>query len=169
MVLTTERLRLARLQPDDAAFIHALVNDPDWLAHIGDRGVRTLEDARAFIANGPAAMYARLGHGLYRVDRLSDDMPIGLCGLLKRDTLADIDIGYAFLPAYRGQGYALEAAQAVIVEARERVGAARVLAITSPGNLASARLLEKLGMRQQGRMLLAADGDEVCLWALDLA
>ena len=98
IVIETERLILRHLTLDDAAFIHELVNDPDWLRYIGDKGVRNLDDARAYIENGPMAMYERVGFGLFRVELKSRGTPIGMCGLIKRDTLPDVDIGFAFLP-----------------------------------------------------------------------
>lgn len=145
-VLRTERLRLRLARESDAAFYLALVNDPDFIVHIGDRGIRTLEAARAALRDGPLAMQAKHGHSLYLVELLADGTPIGLSGLVKRDGLEDIDIGYAFLPAHRGQGYAFEAAEAVREHARA-LGAPRLAAITSPGNAASIALLLRLGLR----------------------
>ncbi|MFI4982343.1 MAG: GNAT family N-acetyltransferase, partial [Nevskiales bacterium] len=113
-VLETERLVLRRLVAEDAPFILELLSDPSWLRFIGDKGVRNLDDARLYIRIGPAAMYARLGHGLYLTELKDGGIPIGLCGLIKRDTLDDVDIGFAFLPQYRGQGYAREAAAATL-------------------------------------------------------
>lgn len=165
IVIETERLQLAHLQPADASFIVELLNDPDWLRYIGDRGVRSEADALAYIANGPGAMIARHGHGLYRVDRRSDGRALGICGLLKRDSLPDIDLGYAFLPAYRGQGYALEAAQACLQEARDRLRVPRVLAITTPANAASARVLLRLGMRLDRQQVFG--GDTLDVYAIE--
>lgn len=165
IVLETERLQLSHLQPADADFIVELLNDPDWLRYIGDRGVRTHEDAQAYIRNGPLAMISQYGHGLYRVSQRRDGRAIGICGLLKRDSLPDIDLGYAFLPEFRGQGYALEAARACLGEARDRLGAMRVLAITTPSNVASARVLERLGMRLDRREALG--GDPLDIYAIE--
>jgi RimJ/RimL family protein N-acetyltransferase len=166
-VLVTERLRLRRLTPGDAAFLVELLNDPAFVANIGDRGVRTAADAAAYVENGPGASYARNGFGLYLVAVAATDMPVGLCGLVKRDTLPDVDIGFAFLPAFRSQGYALEAARAVVAEARERVGLSRLVAIAKPGNEPSARLLLKLGMRLDGRIRLSHEAEELELYAID--
>ena len=149
-VIETERLLLRRLDPEDAAFILELVNDPDWLRYIGDKGVRNLDDARAYIETGPMAMYERVGFGLYCVERKSDAARIGICGLIKRDTLEDVDIGFAFLPQYRACGYAREAARATLGYARDKLGLTRVIAITSPGNDASGRLLEAIGLSFEG-------------------
>jgi [ribosomal protein S5]-alanine N-acetyltransferase len=167
-VLETDRLILRRLSFDDGAFILQLLNDPAWLRFIGDKGVRNLEDARNYIVTGPMDMYARLGFGLYLTERKSDGAPIGICGLIKRDALEDVDIGFAFLPAFRGKGYAREAAAAVMEHARSAFGLRRLVAITSPDNEASIRLLEKLGLRFEASMSLADDSHEVSLFAADL-
>src|SRR5215217_7318070 len=140
-VLETERLRLRWLVAEDAPFILELVNDPDWLRFIGDRGVRTLEDARGYILNGPVAMYRRAGFGLYLVELKQSAMPIGMCGLIQRAGLADIDIGFAFLPTFGGQGYAYEAASAIMTYAQDTLGLNRVVAIAAPDNQRSIRLL----------------------------
>lgn len=163
-VLRTDRLTLRRLTPEDAAFIHELTNDPDWLRHIGDRGIRTLDDARAYIERGPMAMYAEHGFGLWCVERREDGTPIGMCGLLKRATLPDVDIGFAFLPRFRGRGYAHEAAAATLDYGRRALGLGRIVAIVSPGNDASMRLLRKLGLEQERTIRFAPDGDDVCLF-----
>jgi len=167
-VLETERLTLRRLSLDDGAFILRLLNDPSWLRFIGDKGVKTLEEARNYILTGPIDMYARLGFGLYLTERRSDATPIGICGLIKRDALEDVDIGFAFLPDFRGRGYAREAAAAVMEHARSAFGLRRLVAITSPDNEASIRLLEKLGLRFEATMSLAGDSHEVSLFAADL-
>ena len=167
-VLETQRLILRRLSVDDGAFILGLLNDPAWLRFIGDKGVRNLEDARNYIVTGPMDMYARLGFGLYLTERKSDGAPIGICGLIKRDALEDVDIGFAFLPDFRGKGYAREAAAAVMEHARSAFGLRRLVAITSPDNEASIRLLEKLGLRFETTMSLADDSHEVSLFAADL-
>jgi RimJ/RimL family protein N-acetyltransferase len=166
-VIETERLALRRLDLDDAAFILALVNDPDWLRHIGDKNVHSLDDARAYLANGPIGMYAKHGFGLYAVERREDGALIGMCGLIKRDTLDDIDIGFAYLPAYRAQGYAREAAAATLAHARDVLGLRRVVAIVSPANHASARLLERVGLKYESPVRTAADRDPIDLFAID--
>ena len=146
-VLQTRRLLLRRLTPDDGAFMLALVNDPAWLRYIGDRGVHTLDEAREYLRKGPIDMYARVGHGLYLVELKTTGEPIGICGLIKRETLADVDLGFAFLPQFRGDGYAREAAAATMSYARATLGMQRVVAIVSPENVRSIALLEKLGFR----------------------
>jgi RimJ/RimL family protein N-acetyltransferase len=167
-VLETDRLILRRLSVEDAGFILQLVNEPSWLRFIGDRGVRTLEDARNYILKGPVEMYLRHGFGLYLVELKADAVPIGLCGLLKRDTLKDVDIGFAFLPGYWGKGYAHEAAAAVLTYARSALGLGRIVAITSLDNHSSIRLLEKLGMTFEQTIRLTEDAPEVKLFGLQL-
>jgi RimJ/RimL family protein N-acetyltransferase len=167
-LLRTGRLILRRVTTEDAPFIKALVNDPDWLRFIGDRGVRTLEDARAYIRNGPLRMYETYGFGLYAVERGTDGAAMGLAGLIKRDTLPEVDLGFAFLPAYRGQGHAREAASMVLTEAREAFGLSRVLAITSLDNHRSMKLLESLGFRFERVIRLTPEDPGTRLYALSL-
>jgi [ribosomal protein S5]-alanine N-acetyltransferase len=164
-VLETERLILRWLSAEDAAFILELVNDPAWLRFIGDRGVRTLEDARNYILNGPVAMYRREGFGLYLVELKQSATPIGICGLIKRAALEDVDIGFAFLPAFYGQGYAYESASAIMNFAQNTVGLNRVVAITAPDNRRSIALLTKLGLSFIDMRRLAEDQPEVMLFA----
>lgn len=162
-VLETERLILRLFDPDDAPFILTLLNEPSFLRYIGDKKVRTLDDARQYILNGPRASYERHGFGLYQVELKDSHTPAGMCGLLKRDELPDPDIGFAFLPDYWNKGFASEAANAVLNDARERLKLARILAIVNPDNDASIKLLEKLGFRferMNGDVKLYAFPDE---------
>jgi RimJ/RimL family protein N-acetyltransferase/protein tyrosine phosphatase (PTP) superfamily phosphohydrolase (DUF442 family) len=160
----TERLRLRRLVASDASFILRLVNEPTWLRFIGDRGIRTLDDARQYIVDGPQRMYETLGLGLLLVERKADAAALGLCGLIKRDALRDVDIGYALLPEYRGHGYAREAAAATLRHARQVRGLERVVAITDPDNAASDRLLRRIGLRPEGMVRLAGGKQELRLF-----
>ncbi|HEU4328722.1 MAG TPA: GNAT family N-acetyltransferase [Roseiflexaceae bacterium] len=146
-VFETERLALRRFTLADAPFVLELLNDPDWHRYIGDRGVRTLQQAENYIVTVPMQMYDRLGFGLYLVEHKASGEPIGMCGLLKRDFLEDVDLGFAFLARHRAQGYALEAALGTLGYARSALGLGRVAAIVAPDNERSARLLEKLGFR----------------------
>jgi ribosomal-protein-alanine N-acetyltransferase len=170
-VLQTERLVLRWLRADDAdaAFILQLVNEPLWLRYIGDRNLRTIADARGYIENGPVAMYRRLGFGLYLVALEETGESIGICGLIKRDTLQDVDVGFAFLSAFHNKGYARESAAAVIEHAREAFRLKRLLAIASPDNEASHRLLEKLGFRLERKTQLTPDASEVNVYVRRLA
>jgi RimJ/RimL family protein N-acetyltransferase len=164
-ILETARLALRQLSTGDAPFIRQLVNEPSWLRFIGDKGIRTIEDARNYILKGPVDMYARLGFGLWLVELKAGNIPIGICGLIKRESLEDIDLGFAFLPAYWRKGYAFESASATISYGRERLGLQRVVAIMSPDNYASGQLLEKLGFRFERRIRLSSDAPEINLYA----
>jgi RimJ/RimL family protein N-acetyltransferase len=158
IVCETQRLRLRYLTAGDAAFILELLNEPEFIRNIGDRGVRTLEDARRYIESGPVTGYQKSGLGLYLVELQNDATPVGLCGLLKRDYLADVDVGFALRGQFHGRGYALEAAQAVMRHGREVLGLRRIVAIAAPHNQASIKLLQRLGLRFE-RMLRAPDVD----------
>jgi len=164
----TSRLTLRRLTEDDAEFIVGLLNEPSFLQFIGDRGVRTLDDARAYIRKGPIASYERFGFGLLLVTRNEDGAPIGMCGLLKRDALEDVDVGFAFRPAYWSQGYAFEAASAVIAHGQTTFGLTRVAAITQPDNVGSIRVLEKLGLRFERMVTMPGETKAIQLFAIEL-
>lgn len=163
--LKTERLILREFDIDDAPFMLALLNDEDFLRNIGDRGVRTLEQARQYIIDGAMASYRQHGFGLWGVIPVGMDRCVGICGLVRRDSLDDVDIGYGFLPEWRGQGYALEASQVCMELGRERFGLRRIVAITSQDNPPSTRLLEKIGLRFERLIHLAGNPDELCLYA----
>ena len=167
-LLETPRLSLRVLTEDDAAFVLGLLNEPSFIRNIGDRGVRTIEDARAYLAQGPIASYARFGFGLYLVELKTARTPIGICGILKRDQLPEPDLGFAFLPGYWSQGYGLESATAVRDYARATFGLPRLLAIVSPANATSIRLLEKLGFGSSSLTRLTPDADEVKLYTCRL-
>ncbi|MYM74338.1 GNAT family N-acetyltransferase [Duganella sp. FT134W] len=168
-ILDTERLRLRTITPDDAAFYYALVNDPSWIEHIGDKGIRSVEGARIAIIDGPCAMQQRLGHSLYVMERKSDGQALGLCGLIKRDSLPDVDIGYAIRPAYFGQGYTYEAASAVVAYARDVLGMKRLMGITNPHNTVSINLLAKLGLTFIEHKPLPPDNRPTNIYQLALA
>jgi RimJ/RimL family protein N-acetyltransferase len=161
-------LTIRLLAEDDAPFMLGLLNEPSFIRNIGDRGVRTLDDAREYLAAGPFASYARFGFGLYLVELKDVGTPIGICGILKRDELPDPDIGFAFLPAYWSLGYALESATAVKDYSRNTIGLPRLLAIVSPSNASSIRLLERLGFTFTSLMKLTPDDSEVRLYTCAL-
>jgi ribosomal-protein-alanine N-acetyltransferase len=145
--LTTSRLVLRRLELDDAAFVVRLLNEPSFLENIGDRGVRDEKDAHRYLREGPLAMYAKYGFGLWHASLKSDGTAIGMCGLLQRDSLPDPDIGYAYFPAHWGKGYALEAAEATLRHGAEKFGLRRIIAVVSQHNAGSIRVLEQIGMQ----------------------
>ncbi|MEO5509241.1 MAG: GNAT family N-acetyltransferase [Longimicrobiales bacterium] len=146
IIRETKRLRLREMVEEDAPFILELLNEPSFLRFIGDKGVRTLDDARAYIIGGPVASYLANGHGLYHVELKATRAAIGMSGLVKRPTLEHPDLGFAFLPAYWSQGYALEAARAVMDLADNELKIPTVIAIASPDNVASAKLLNHVGL-----------------------
>lgn len=166
--LVTERLAFRPLTFEDDTFILELLNEPSFIEHIGDKQVRTLEDARVYIETGPQTSHSTHGFGLDRVELSSTRQPIGMCGLLKRDILPDPDIGYAFLPEFWSRGYASEAVRAVLDDARQRLALPRVAAAVSNDNAASIRLLERMGFRFQ-RMFEFYEGEpEARLYWIDL-
>jgi len=167
-VMETDRLLLRWLTPDDAVFILELLNDPSWVRFIGDRGVRTIEDARNYIVTGPMEMYSRLGFGLFLTE-LKDEArtPIGICGLIKRDGLEDVDLGFAFLSRFQAKGYGFKVASATLVYGKEQLGLKRIVAITSMDNVGSARLLEKIGMKFEGMIKFPHDAEELKLYGID--
>ena len=144
-ILETQRLRLRPVVTDDASFILNLVNQPSWLEFIGDHEVYDLGAAVDYIIDGPQTMFAEYGFALRLVEQKDSRQAIGLCGLVKRDSLPQPDLGFAFLPQFAGQGYAYEAALAALRHGRERLGIGPVLAITKPENGRSIKLLERLG------------------------
>jgi RimJ/RimL family protein N-acetyltransferase len=146
IVCETQRLRLRHLTPHDAAFILELLNEPEFIRNIGDREVRSLEDARRYIRSGTVTGYEKSGIGLYLVELREDATPIGVCGLLKRDYLEDVDVGFALRETFRNRGYAYEAAGAVMRYGQEVLGLGRIVAITAPDNHASIKLLRRLGL-----------------------
>jgi RimJ/RimL family protein N-acetyltransferase len=167
-VARTARLTLRHLHLGDAAFILELLNEPKFLRFIGDKGVRTLDDAGEYLLAGPMASYAENGHGLYAVE-LGDRTPIGICGLVKRTGLDHPDVGFAFLARHSGRGYATESAAAVLEHARGDLELGRVVAITDPTNAGSIAVLEKIGLKLERRIRLDSKDQELSLFALDLA
>ena len=162
LILETERLRLRWFNDSaaDADFLRALLNDPGWLANIGERHVRTRRQARAWIATRHTAAYGRLGFGFWAVERKSDGALAGMCGLIKRDTLMEADVGYALMPEFRGRGYASEAAAACVRYGQDVLGLAEVWGITGPANAASAAVLMHAGLRDAGITRLVGEERE---------
>lgn len=167
IIADTGRLVLRTAEPGDAPFYLGLLNDPGFITHIADRNVRTVEAARQALLDGPIAMQAALGHSMYVVELKDGGTPIGMSGLIQRDALPGPDIGYAFLAAYCGQGYAFEAACAVLRHAHA-LGIPRIMAITAPDNAASIGLLEKCGLRYQGAQQVPPYATVSKLYAADL-
>ncbi|MGA2187960.1 MAG: GNAT family N-acetyltransferase [Steroidobacteraceae bacterium] len=163
-VIECARLSLRELVLEDDRFILQLLNEPGFLRYIGDKGVRTLTDARDYIAKGPMDSYRRYGFGLYLASLRRCGTPIGICGLVKRDTLADVDVGFAFLCAHWSRGYAAESAAAVLAYGTQTLGIKRIVAITAPDNYASIAVVEKIGLRFEGTITLVKDGPALHLF-----
>jgi [ribosomal protein S5]-alanine N-acetyltransferase len=162
-VIQTRRLALRQLELNDADFILELLNEAAFLQFIGDKGVRTLDDACDYLRKGPMESYGRHGFGLYAVC-LRDGTPIGICGLVKREGLEDVDVGFAFLSRHRSRGYAVESASAILEHARRVLGLRRVVAITSPENFGSIAVLQKIGLKFERMIRVAEHGPELKLF-----
>lgn len=156
-IIETSRLSLCKLDLQDSPFIYELTNSPGWLEFIGDRGIRNEQDARQYIESGPRKSYTEHGFGLWRVDLKQEKTSIGICGILKRETLDHPDLGFAFLPSHQKKGFALEAAGATLEYAKKQLSISPVLAITVPSNVSSIRLLDRLGLKFDKRMIQNKD------------
>jgi RimJ/RimL family protein N-acetyltransferase len=166
-ILETERLILRELNLDDAPFILELLNDPSFIQFIGDKGVKCVGEASQYILTGPIESYQQHGYGLYLVELKTIGESIGICGLVKRSSLPDADIGFAFLPSYRSKGYAYEAAAAVLAYGQQSLGLKRILGITLPENSNSIKVLRKIGLRYDRMMRLINEDREVMLFTTD--
>jgi RimJ/RimL family protein N-acetyltransferase len=167
VILTTSRLLLREFDLQDSFFVQELCTTPTWLQYIGDRGINTLADAVNYILNGPMHSYRVNGFGLWVTVLKDTGKPIGMCGLIKRDMLEDVDIGYALLPAYEGQGYAFEAATATVKHALHQLNLPRVAAITALDNQRSIAVLEKIGFQFKKNIRLSPEEKELKLFAYE--
>ena len=165
--LVTERLLLREFTLEDATFVHALMNSPGWLRYIGDRQIHSPADAQRYLQNGPLASYARWGFGLRQVLKRDTAERAGMCGLLRREALPDIELGFAFASELAGRGYATEAARAVLTDAHERLGLRRIAAVVQPDNIASLRVLAKLGFQFERVVQLAPNAPPLHLLACE--
>lgn len=156
-ILETKRLTLRQFELEDAAFIFELVNTPDWLTYIGDKHIRSVDDAKTYLLNGPLKSYQENGWGLWMIELKESQTGIGMCGLLKRNTLDDIDIGFAILPEYFRMGYGFEIASATLNYAIQKLKIERIVAIVSPGNVPSTKLLNKIGLQYEKTLNLPGD------------
>jgi RimJ/RimL family protein N-acetyltransferase len=155
----TERLRVRRIDERDAGFMLAILTDPGFIANIGDRGVRTISDAEAYIRDRVLAAYEAHGFGMFRVALKAGDEPVGVCGLVRREGLDGPDLGFAYLAAHTGKGYGYEAGRGMMAWARATLGIERLLAITAPHNVGSVRLLVKLGFAETGMVAVPGHDD----------
>lgn len=165
--LTTRRLHLRWMTAADADLLLAIWTDPAFMRNVGDRGVRTIEDAVEAFRDGPGRLYRDYGYGPYRVALTATGEAIGICGLFRRDGLPDPDIGFAFLPQFVGKGYGGEAARAVIHHARDALGFRRLTAIVSPGNDPSIGLIEKLGLRFERMIRMPGTDEDSALYGIN--
>ncbi len=164
--LQTQRLTLRQLTTDDAPFILGLLNTPGWLKFIGDKNVRSIEEAEQYLLNGPIKSYHDNGFGLSLISLKEDGIPIGMSGIIKRDTLDTPDIGYALMPEFAGKGYAYEIASAIVKYARQELKLPSLCAITLPTNTVSKNLLEKLGFTNQGPFIMAGGTETLLLYRI---
>jgi RimJ/RimL family protein N-acetyltransferase len=164
-ILTTERLVLREFTEEDDLFIIELVNTEDWLKYIGDKNIKTRQQAKEYLVKGPIKSYQENGYGLFLVELKDSKIPIGMCGIINRPTLENPDIGFAFLPQYVGQGFGYEIAQSTINYAQNELRINKVLAITIPENLASIKLLTKLGLKFQKSIKFSNDSAELMLYS----
>ncbi|MFN0189458.1 MAG: GNAT family N-acetyltransferase [Bacteroidia bacterium] len=167
IITSTDRLHIRELSVHDAPFIFRLVNSPSWLKYIGDRNVKTEEDAKKYLKNGPLKSYDDNGFGLYWVGLRDSNIPIGMCGVIKRADFESPDIGFAFLPEYEGKGYGYESASAVLDYCKTEFHLKRILGITLEANSASVRLLEKLGLSFEKKFIYETTKEELMLYALN--
>jgi len=165
MKLETDRLILREFTAHDDKFLLALMNTPGWLQFIGDRGIRSEDDARNYIVARITSSYTNFGFGFYVMELKEGETPIGMSGLIKRDTLEDVDVGFALLPEYEGKGYAYEATAAVVKYAWAVIKLRRLVAIVVESNKPSIRLLEKLGMTFEKK--IRPTTEELMLFAMD--
>jgi RimJ/RimL family protein N-acetyltransferase len=164
--LYTDRLALREPNLDDAEFVVELLNEPDFLRYIGDRGVRNLADAQEYLETGPMDSFRRLGFGMFVVEPKDGREAAGICGLIRRDWLDGVDLGFAFLERFRTRGYAFESSAAVVSHAGETLGLERVLAVTTHDNLASIGLLKKLGFTETGAVTAPDEDEELLVWTV---
>ena len=166
-ILETERLTLRPITLDDAPLVLAVMSDPDFVRYVSDRGLRTPADAARYITEKMLPGFEQNGFGMCGVRLKESGTPIGTCGVFKRNPADDAEIGFAFLPGFRGRGFALEAAAAVMNYARDVQKLTRIVAATKPANAGSIKLLEKLGMRFERMIFDEASQSEMKLFAKD--
>ncbi|MEO1263951.1 MAG: GNAT family N-acetyltransferase [Bacteroidota bacterium] len=167
IVLETERLILRHATVGDAPFMFKLLNDPSWIEFIGDRGIKTVEDAQNYILDRIIKSYEENGFGLFLTVLKKDKTPIGLCGLVNRPQIEDVDIGFAFMPGFKGKGYGYESASAVIKYGREKFGLQKIAAITVKENVRSIALIKKLGLRYEKTFAFDGSSDMAELYVSD--
>lgn len=168
-IAETNRLLISKITLRDAKFFIELANSPNWLKYIGDRKVKTVKDAKAYLKNGTLKSYKEFGFGFYKITlKEKNNMPIGICGLIKREQLDEVDIGFALLPEYESKGFGFESSAIVLKLAKEKFCLKKIVAITLPTNKNSIKLLEKLGLTYEKKVKPFEDDIELLLFAIDL-
>ena len=165
-IIETDRLNLRRFIPEDDEFIYSLLNSPGWLKNIGTRNIQTAEDARNYITEKLMPSYGKFGFGFWRVGLKPENLPVGMCGIIKRDGLDDVDLGFALLPEHERKGYAIEASEAVLNYAKSKFKLNKVAAITIPENTGSINILKKCGMEFEKMVRLREDEEELMLFSV---
>lgn len=168
LVCETERLQISHFSLEDAAFILRLLNEPSFIRNIADKGVRTLDDARTYLQNGPLSSYSRNGFGMDRVSLKTTGEVIGMCGLIRREGLADVDVGYALLPEHWSKGYARECVMGVLSSAACQHGFRRVVAVVNPDNADSIRVLESTSFQYETMVTLPGEITPIRQFAKDV-
>ncbi|MFH4964746.1 GNAT family N-acetyltransferase [Gaetbulibacter sp. M235] len=168
IIAETNRLVISKISLEDAPFFLKLVNTPNWIKYIGDRNLKTIKDAEVYLTNGILKSYKELGFGFYKLQNKFDNESIGICGLVKREQLEEVDFGFAFLPEFEGQGFGFEASTAILKLAQEKFQLKKLLAITLPINSNSVKLLEKLGFTYEKKVKPFEDDEELLLFAKQL-
>jgi RimJ/RimL family protein N-acetyltransferase len=165
MIVETQRLILREITVEDAEFVLRLVSEPSFVSNIGDKGLRSIEDAERFILDGYWTNQERPGYGMFLAELKDRGIPIGCCGLLYRKVLDVTDIGFAFLPEYWNRGFAYEAAQAILEYGHSTLGIAKIVGLTSADNLGSIKLLKKLGMKFEKNVKMSDDDPGTVLYS----
>ncbi len=151
--LISDRLKLSLITTDDHAFIKELVNTEGWIKFIGDRNIHNAEEANNYINK-----LISTNENFYLVVRIKEDLtPIGVITLVKRSYLDHYDLGFAFLPASQGKGYAQEAATLVMEETKNKIHYNTLLAMTFRSNTSSKKLLEILGFNYKHNIKVEND------------
>lgn len=167
MILETQNLNISKFQISDSPFILELLNTPSWLKYIGDKNVKNLGDAHQYLLNGPIKSYEENDFGLWKVTLKEGDISIGMCGLVNRPTLEDVDIGFAMLPEFSGKGYGFESASATLAFAKNELNLKKIVAITMEENVYSQKLLQKIGLRFEQNVKFSEEGEELMLFGID--
>jgi RimJ/RimL family protein N-acetyltransferase len=164
IIAETPRLFISEFQSQDAAFYLELLNSPKWIQNIGDRNLKSVEDAEKYLIEKTIPAYKKQGFGFYKITLKKNNKPIGTCGLIKRDELKHVDIGFALLPGYEGQGFGLESSQAILELAQSKFHLETIYGITLEQNLESIKLLEKLGLTFEKKIHPFEDNKELLLF-----